>query len=202
MLALFGLLTRPALAAEPFRLEEATIADVHRAILARELTVTQLVSAYLRRIEAYNGACVTGVVDAATGFQLGDVEPKEKAGRLNALVTLNLRSKRSKTDTADNNPAMPDALEVARALDEEFARIGALKGPLHGIPFVIKDQFDTFDMRTTAGAAASYANDRPPADSEVVRGAQSGRHHPRQGQYGRIRLRRSQHLRRHHLQSL
>jgi Asp-tRNA(Asn)/Glu-tRNA(Gln) amidotransferase A subunit family amidase len=63
---------------------------------------------------------------------------------------------------------MPDALEQARALDEEFARTGALKGPLHGIPFVIKDQFDTFDMRTTAGAVAAYANDRPPADAEVV----------------------------------
>ena len=63
---------------------------------------------------------------------------------------------------------MPDALEVAKALDAEFARTGRLKGPLHGIPFAIKDQFDTFDMRTTSGAAANYANDRPPRDAEVV----------------------------------
>ena len=151
-----------------FRLEEASIADVHRAMLAKQLTATQLVTYYLKRIEAYSGACVDGVVDAKTGFRLGDIEPKEKAGRLGAIITVNLRGHRSKTDAADNDPAMPDALERARALDEEFARTGKLVGPLHGIVFVIKDQFDTFDMRTTAGAAADYANDRPPRDAEVV----------------------------------
>ena len=81
---------RPAMSAESknFRLEEATIADVHRAILAKELTTTQLVTYYLKRIEAYNGACVNGVADAKTGYLLGDIEPKEKAGRLGALMTL------------------------------------------------------------------------------------------------------------------
>ena len=63
---------------------------------------------------------------------------------------------------------MPDALEQARALDEQFARTGKLVGPLHGIPFAIKDQFDTRDMRTTSGGAANYADDRPPRDAEVV----------------------------------
>jgi amidase len=151
-----------------FHVEEATIADVHRAILARQLTATQLVNEYLKRIAAYNGTCVKGAVDPATGFQLGDIEPVENAGQINALMTINLRGKRSKTDSADSDPAMPDALEVARQLDAEFARTGRLKGPLHGIPFAIKDQFDTFDMRTTSGAAANYANDRPPRDAEVV----------------------------------
>src|SRR5262249_28947115 len=61
----------------PFRLEEATIADVHRAIQARQLTATQLVEEYLKRIAAHNGTCVNGAVDPATGFQLGDIEPKE-----------------------------------------------------------------------------------------------------------------------------
>ena len=151
-----------------FRLEEATIADVHRAIMTRQLTASQLVSEYLKRIAAYNGTCVKGAVDPATGFQLGDIEAVENAGQLNALMTINQRGKRSKTDSADSDPAMPDALEVARQLDAEFVRTGRLKGPLHGIPFAIKDQFDTFDMRTTSGAAANYANDRPPRDAEVV----------------------------------
>src|SRR5262245_53903698 len=160
---------QPAGAQAPaFRLEEATIADIHRAIMAKQLTATQLVTAYLKRIEAYNGTCVKGEVDPKTGFQLGDIEPVENAGRLNALITINLRGKRSKTDTVDSNPNMPDALEAARALDEEFARTGKLRGPLHGIPFAIKDQFDTFDMRTTSGAAANYADDRPPRDAEIV----------------------------------
>src|SRR4051794_16533275 len=153
-----------------FQVEEATIADVHRAILARQLTATQLVNEYLKRIALYgSGACVSGAVDAATGLQLGDIEPVEHAGKLNAIITVNMRGKRSRTDTADADPAMPDALETAKALDAEFARTGKLKGPLHGIPFAIKDQFDTVDMRTTSGAAANYANDRPPRDAEVVR---------------------------------
>jgi amidase len=161
-------LSRAAIGAEPFHLEEASIADVHRAMMAKQLTATELVTYYFKRIDAYNGRCVNGVVDAATGYQLGDVEPKAKAGQLAAIQTLNRRGARSKTDKADANPAMPDALETARALDEEFARTGKLKGPLHGIPIVIKDQFDTFDMRTTAGAVAAYANDRPPRDAEIV----------------------------------
>ena len=154
--------------APAFHLEEASIADVQRAIQANQLTATQLVGYYLKRIDAYNGTCVRGAVDPATGYQLGDIEGVEKAGKLNALITLNLRGKRSKTDAADNNPGMPDALEAAAALDAEFTRTGQLKGPLHGIPFVVKDQFDTFDMRTTSGAAARYADDRPPKDAEVV----------------------------------
>src|SRR5262249_30796212 len=146
----------------------ASIADVQRAIIAKQLTSKELVSAYLKRIDAYNGRCVNGAVDATTGYQLGDIESVEKAGKINAIITVNLRGKRSKTDAADKDPAMPDALETAAALDAEFARTGELKGPLHGIPFVVKDQFDTFDMRSTSGAAARYANDRPPHDAEVV----------------------------------
>ena len=33
----------------------------------------------------------------------------------------------------------------------------------------IKDQYDTFDMRTTSGADAQYANDRPPDDATFVK---------------------------------
>jgi Asp-tRNA(Asn)/Glu-tRNA(Gln) amidotransferase A subunit family amidase len=43
-----------------------------------------------------------------------------------------------------------------------------LIGPLHAIPFAIKDNYDTVDMRTTAGAAADYANDKPPRDATMV----------------------------------
>ena len=35
--------------------------------------------------------------------------------------------------------------------------------------FSIKDQYDTFDMRTTAGMDAAYANDRPPRDATFVK---------------------------------
>ena len=151
-----------------FHLEEAAIADVHRAIRAKQITATQLVQLYFKRIEAYNGVCVKGEVDPATGLMLGDLTPIDNAGQVNAYMTLNIRGKRSQTDTADNDPKLPDALEVAKAQDAYFARTGRLVGPLHGIPFAIKDNYDTVDMRTTAGAAAGYASDKPPHDATII----------------------------------
>ena len=44
----------------------------------------------------------------------------------------------------------PHALAEARALDAE-RKAGKVRGPLHGIPIVLKDNFDTFDLPTTAG---------------------------------------------------
>ena len=69
----------------------------------------------------------------------------------------------------DNNPNMPDALEVAAAQDRQFKQTGKLVGPLHGVVMAIKDQYDTFDMRTTSGADVQYANDRPPEDATFVK---------------------------------
>jgi amidase len=166
------LLTRPtpasAAPAWQFHLEEATIADVHRAIRGRQITAVELVNLYFKRIEAYNGACVKGDIDPATGLMLGDLTPIENAGQVNAYMTLNIRAKRSKTDRIDNDPNLPDALEVARTEDAYFERTGQLVGPLHGIAFAIKDNYDTIDMRTTAGAVAGYANDKPPKDATMV----------------------------------
>jgi amidase len=48
----------------------------------------------------------------------------------------------------------PDALEIARALDEEWQKSGP-RGPMHGIPVVLKANIDTADrMHTTAGSLA------------------------------------------------
>jgi amidase len=161
-------LVAKAASAPRFHLEEATIADVHRAIRAKEITAEQLVQFYFKRIEAYNGTCVKGEVDPATGLMLGEITPIENAGQVNAYMTLNIRGKRSKTDPADNDPTMFDALETARAQDAYFARTGNFVGPLHGIPIAVKDNYDTVDMRTTAGAIADYANDKPPKDATMV----------------------------------
>jgi len=151
-----------------FHLEEATITDVQRAIRAKQITVERLVNLYFKRIAAYNGTCVKGAIDPETGLMLNEITPVENAGQVNAYMTLNIRGKRSKTDVADNDPKMMDALEVARAQDAYFARTGKFVGPLHGIPVAVKDNYDTVDMRTTAGADAAYANDKPPEDATMV----------------------------------
>src|SRR6202167_6670141 len=75
-----------------FHLEEATIADVQRAIRAREITAEQLVQLYFKRIAAYNGTCVKGEIDPATGLMLGEITPIENAGQLNAYMKLNIRA--------------------------------------------------------------------------------------------------------------
>ncbi|MGC8000302.1 amidase family protein, partial [Salmonella enterica] len=48
----------------------------------------------------------------------------------------------------------PDALDIAEQRDRERAA-GTTRGPLHGIPVLIKDNIDTADrMKTTAGSLA------------------------------------------------
>lgn len=52
----------------------------------------------------------------------------------------------------------PDALTIAHKLDEE-RKNGKIRGPLHGIPVLIKDNIDTGDkMQTTAGSLALSGN--------------------------------------------
>ncbi len=58
-------------------------------------------------------------------------------------------------------------MDIAASLDEERRR-GKIRGPLHGIPILIKDNIDTFDtMATTAGSLALVAS-RPKKDAFVV----------------------------------
>ena len=159
-----------------FHLQDATIADIQRAIQANQITTTGLVELYLKRIKAYNNACVNEPMGI-----LGPITTIPHARQINALSTLNLRpptrkawgfderKARSLTDAADNDPKMPDALEVAAAQDRVFKQNGKLVGPLHGVVMAIKDQYDTFDLRTTSGADAQYANDRPPEDATFVK---------------------------------
>jgi Asp-tRNA(Asn)/Glu-tRNA(Gln) amidotransferase A subunit family amidase len=71
------------------------------------------------------------------GFYLARIAAYDDAGpSLNALIYVN-----------------PEAPDEAAALDAERSRSGP-RGPLHGIPVVIKDNINTADMPTTAGSRA------------------------------------------------
>ncbi|MGC4071498.1 MAG: amidase family protein [Nibricoccus sp.] len=81
---------------------------------------------------------------------LARIKAYDSAGpRLNAVITLN-----------------PRALEIARELDAERKTKGP-RSPLHGIPVVLKDLYDTFDMPTT-GASKALADNQPPDDAFTV----------------------------------
>ena len=61
----------------------------------------------------------------------------------------------------------PEAEEIARALDQERRERGP-RGPLHGIPLMLKDNIDTHDrMHTTAGSLALLGS-KPPRDATVA----------------------------------
>lgn len=61
----------------------------------------------------------------------------------------------------------PEALEIAEALDRERKEKGP-RGPLHGVPLLIKDNIDTADrMNTTAGSLALLGS-TPPKDAFVA----------------------------------
>jgi amidase len=61
----------------------------------------------------------------------------------------------------------PNALEQARALDAERKAKGR-RSPLHGIPVVLKDNYDTFDMPTTGGSVLLEGS-IPAKDAFVVK---------------------------------
>ncbi|GAA2797900.1 amidase family protein [Kribbella solani] len=62
----------------------------------------------------------------------------------------------------------PAAREQAAVLDAERAA-GRVRGPLHGLPIVLKDNIDTADLATTAGSLALAGIAPPAADAELVR---------------------------------
>ncbi|WP_059172457.1 amidase family protein [Bacillus sp. FJAT-27445] len=61
----------------------------------------------------------------------------------------------------------PDAIHIAAALDVEREVFGA-RGPLHGIPVLIKDNIDTGDRMHTSAGSKALADSYAPADSEVA----------------------------------
>jgi amidase len=61
----------------------------------------------------------------------------------------------------------PDALDLADQLDEE-RQAGKLRGPLHGIPILVKDNIDTADKMVTAAGSLALAGHHAAQDSGVA----------------------------------
>jgi len=73
-----------------------------------------------------------------------------------------------------NGPALnsvltvnPNAMEIAEELDTE-AREGSYRGPLHGVPILLKDNINTKDMPTTAGSRFMEGS-VPPSDAFIAK---------------------------------
>jgi amidase len=111
----------------PFTLDETTIARVHTAMQAGQLTCRGLVDAYLARIAAYD----------------------RNGPAINAIIMIN-----------------PDAIRVANELDRRFAS-GGFTGPLHCVPMIVKDNFETIGLQTSNGALA-FAGYQPAQDATLV----------------------------------
>ena len=87
---------------------------------------------------------------ALTQGYLDRIAAIDRAGpKLNAVIVLN-----------------PDALKDADALDAE-RKAGKVRGPLHGIPVLIKDNIDVVGMANSAGSLA-MADNRPRHDALLV----------------------------------
>ena len=83
---------------------------------------------------------------------LARIEQIDKGGpKVNSVIELN-----------------PDAPAAARAMDEE-RRSGKVRGPLHGIPVLIKDNIGTADRMSTTAGSLALAGSVPGQDSFIVR---------------------------------
>ena len=101
----------------------------------QEITITQL------QVAMTSGRFSSRSLVAKYLDHIADVD--RDGPKLNSVIELN-----------------PEASEIAERLDDE-RKAGRLRGPLHGIPLLIKDNIDTADrMTTTAGSLALLGSHR------------------------------------------
>jgi amidase len=160
----------------------ASPAASRRSFLQSAL-VTASASALYPALGAARAAASTPAAEAAPDAQVRTFELEEitiselqdgmKSGKFTALSLV--EKYMSRIDEIDKRgPAVnaiielnPDALSTADGLDKERKAKGA-RGPLHGIPVLIKDNIDTADrMMTTAGSLALVGS-KPAKDSFVA----------------------------------
>jgi len=120
-----------------------SVPEDYSAFELNEVTIAQLQS------KMSSGALTS---EEITWKYLDRIERIDKSGsQLRAVIEVN-----------------PDAIDIARKLDAE-RKSGKIRGPLHGIPVLIKDNIDTGDrMQTTAGSLALVG--APAPDDAIIIG--------------------------------
>lgn len=119
-------------------------------ILARAAAQCELPSLYSATIDELNTGLESKCFTSADLVQAYLSRIDEVNDELHAVIELN-----------------PDALEIAASLDAERSN-GTTRGPLHGIPILVKDNIATFDkMNNTAGSFALLGA-KVPRDSGTI----------------------------------
>lgn len=106
------------------------------------------------KVQDIHAAFTSGILTAKqlTQLYLNRIEAYDDSGpAINSMISIN-----------------PEALDAAAQLDAYFAQTGRLKGPLHGIPVIVKDNYDTSDLPTTAGSRVLEGS-IPPDDAFMVK---------------------------------
>jgi amidase len=104
---------------------------------------------------------------------IGELQDAMAAGRYTSRQLVELYSRRIE-EIDRGGPALrsiselnPDALRIADELDAERRQRGP-RGPLHGVPLVIKDNIDTGDRMTTTAGSLALDGSTAPRDAFVV----------------------------------
>ncbi|MGZ4105859.1 MAG: amidase family protein, partial [Tumebacillaceae bacterium] len=112
----------------------------------------------------------TQLQDWLVDATISDLQAKLESGELTSqqLVLFYMeRIARYDQDGVKINSVLeinPDALFIADALDEE-RRVQGARGPLHGIPLLLKDNIDTGDKMHTSAGSLALADNRAASDS-------------------------------------
>lgn len=102
---------------------------------------------------------------------IADLQAKMKSGELTSRKLVEMYLERIKIIDVKTRSVLevnPDALAIADSLDKERKK-GKVRGPLHGIPVLIKDNIETADtMLTTAGSLALVDAPKPKRDAFIA----------------------------------